>query len=134
MKVKDEMPDIIDLTQDEDSGLPPASRLQSDPTNEHDSPIRPTRQKNSEPKAYVIAEDNAHAALPELLDCLTHEELKGIGKELKVTRTGQTVSVYHHIVIPWKLIQPLIAFKFNGRNHIKCFQPENLGLPRLKSA
>lgn len=102
--MKDEEPNIIDLTRDEDEdpGRPPASRLldQCDRTNERESAIRSLPQKSFESghEVYVLAEDDTHAALPELLACLSHEELKSIGRQMKVTRTGQSVSTYRYVL------------------------------------
>ncbi|KAF8582657.1 hypothetical protein K439DRAFT_1413052 [Ramaria rubella] len=40
----------------------------------------------------LYAEDDSTATLPDLLDCLTHDELKQIGRQMKVIKSGQNRS------------------------------------------
>ncbi|KAF8514069.1 VRR-NUC domain-containing protein [Gautieria morchelliformis] len=91
VNVKDEEPDVIDSTQgeNEDSEMPPASRTldQCDRRKEKES-----IPKDDADKVYTFGQDDASASLPELLGCITHDELKKIGKQLKVTKTGQNRS------------------------------------------
>jgi hypothetical protein len=97
VKTKGEEPDIIDLTQDENMDLETPYASKPPDVSDHmkaneSATLDPTPHENSPRKAHVFAEDDANASLPELLDCLTHDELKHIGKQVKVTKTGQTVS------------------------------------------
>jgi hypothetical protein len=89
--VKGEESDVIDLTQDEneDCEMLPASKI-LDPIKENESITRD--------EVYTFAQDDASATLPELLGCITHDELKNIGKQLKVTKTGQSVSTDFDII------------------------------------
>lgn len=98
-KVKDEELDIIDLTQDEDEhpGRPPAPSL-PDKSDETESAIMSMPLKSPGHEVYVLAEDEVHASLPELLGCLTLEELKRLAKQMKVTRSGQNVSTCYDIM------------------------------------
>lgn len=105
----DEEPHIIDLTQDENMDLEVslASKI-LDSANHMKANVSASRSvphQNSPHEVYNIAEDDSNASLPELLDCLTYDELKNIGKQLKVTKTGQTVSTYATVPPIFRLIQ-----------------------------
>lgn len=101
MKAKEE-PDIVHLTQDKNSDVEPihASNVMntSDNINTSESLTRSIPQPDPGAEVYAFAEDDANASLPELLSCLTHDELKSIGKQMKVTKAGQTVSGHYNSI------------------------------------
>jgi len=76
-------PIIIDLTLDSDE-------------EEDIGVLKMEENPKTLPKPNVLrfAEDESSASLNELLDCLTIEELKSLGKQMKVSKTSQNVCIY----------------------------------------
>lgn len=89
-QVKTEGRDIIDLTLDDDD-------------DDNDKQVLRSSFKSRKPCLYAtqgpednrcnFAEDERVATLRELLECLQYEELKDLGKEMKVLKAGQNVGV-----------------------------------------
>ena len=93
LQVKREDPNVIDLTLDEDDhhhGIKlgaPQDKVDQKGGNTVDS------TSSIDENSIVFATDDSTASLPELLACLPNDELKAIGKQLKVARTGQNVRI-----------------------------------------
>lgn len=89
MEVKEEEREIIDLTLDDDDEPPamalkvkkaPVAEEKPQPGPSKSLPAIPT---NSDP-LLVFAEDESQMTLLELLDCLSLDELKKLGKQMKL--------------------------------------------------
>jgi Fanconi-associated nuclease 1 len=87
VEVKQEERDIIDLTLDDDEeSAPVAPKVEEAPPVEEQPSAGPSRTsltKNSDARI-VFAEDESQITLPELLNCLSVDELKKLGKQLKL--------------------------------------------------
>jgi len=88
---------VIDLTLDDDDDhretTPRASQYASDTVEQIGENIvdSTSTMDLSEDKLTIFATDDATASVPELLACLPNDDLKAIGKQLKVTINGQNV-------------------------------------------
>jgi len=100
--VKKEEPDVIDLTMDEDEDahdtVPHTSTSISPLKQEKDNAVAslPNPNANAELSEAAFSDfaiDDTKASVPELLTCLSMDELKLVGKQMKVTKTGQNVGL-----------------------------------------
>ena len=80
-------PEVIDLTVDEEDEVQgkPGKAVQQD------QPPKPGLE--------VFAQDESHATLHDLLECLRTEELKDLAKQMKVKPKGSNVSVFPSYVL-----------------------------------
>lgn len=95
--VKHEEREIIDLTLDDDDPIQDAVGLVSLPQY-HDAEAGPSSIKiedtlqNQCGDLSFFAQDHSHAELPELLECLTLDELRQLAKDMKIKKTSGNVS------------------------------------------
>lgn len=95
--VKHEEREIIDLTLDDDDPIQDAVGLVALPQY-HDAEAGPSSIKiedtlqNQCGDLSFFAQDHSHAALPELLECLTLDELRQLAKDMKIKKTSGNVS------------------------------------------
>lgn len=88
IKVKtEERDDIIDLTIDED--VKPIKSELMRPMGEESRPFPATL---APPDYGTLAEDESHASLRDLLECLKVEELRDVVKRMHVQKKASTVS------------------------------------------
>jgi Fanconi-associated nuclease 1 len=99
--VKREEQDIIDLTLDDDTPLRDAVEHPVAIPQYHSAEAGPSTIKIEDtlqhPHADLsfFAQDHSYAELPELLECLTLDELRQLAKDMKIRKTsGNVSSVY----------------------------------------
>jgi len=94
--VKHEEREIIILTRD-DTELQDAMRnailprYPNDPASPSSIKIEDTLQQRCEDLSF-FARDHSHAELPELLECLTLDELRRLAKDMKIKSSSWNVS------------------------------------------
>ncbi len=96
--IKQEEREIIDLTLDEmqlqDTTKPPLTPLLEQPKTEAGPSSIKIEDISEQPYGDLsfFAQDHSHAELPELLECLSLEELKQLAKDMKIRTPYMNVS------------------------------------------
>ena len=95
--VKREELDIIDLTLDDDTPLQAVVGHPVALLHHHNAEAGPSSIKIEDPLQHpcgdlsFFAQDHSHAELPELLECLTLDELRQLAKDMKIKKTSGNV-------------------------------------------
>ena len=99
--VKLEEIEIIDLTLDDDTPLQDPMGHPVTPPQCHNAEAGPSSIKTEDILQHpcgdlcFFAQDHSHAELPELLECLTLDELRQFAKDMKIKKTsGNVCNIY----------------------------------------
>ncbi|KAI9446590.1 VRR-NUC domain-containing protein [Lactarius indigo] len=113
--VKQEEREIIDLTFDDNplqdavkhfAALPQYHNAEAGPSS---IKIEDTLQQPCEELSF-FAQDHSHAELPELLECLTLDELKQLAKDMKIKKTSWNRAAIENALIKQASSQSVLLF------------------------
>ncbi|TFK54629.1 hypothetical protein OE88DRAFT_1653035 [Heliocybe sulcata] len=130
VEVKEEQPEIIDLTVDDHVDLTLDSSQDSKPTagpsKQEGSETAPT---NTDEDLGLLAEDDSQATLLELLECLTVAQLKLLATQMKVKADNKRASLIEALMSSASSQMTLFP-SFTSKSHGKA-KAENLRQTKL---